>query len=900
MKKYLALIVSILVLLAMSSCSMLGTSSSQDETVQEEENIDLSSAPEQNQAVEEIDIEESVAYIQEIDGDVVKITTAGKVDLEEGSFLSVWERILTLKNSEVTLVFEDDSIIRLSENTAFTVDVHTEKETSSTLNKWSVWGRILRPVGSESDFKIMADNVSATVRGTSILMEANENGELEEIQVLDSYSDEGVLVESWDDSVVLQPEEEIVIDTKSTTSTKKKLEKKRIKMDEVLREKAIVRKNTKKDIIYMQHVVEKREKAGNVDVKTVEKIQKEIKNTVPKSEEVESFFEVEELLQSLEWNETDMTVDEDIVELILKDEILKEIKKSPEKRENKELINEIIRDDFKSDTTQEVVKKARDKAEKIELKNTSKVIAAPLVDREKINIKKIEAKKEKEKAIKTEIKKEEKNVEKKEIKNVPEKKNTSANDIKALLEAQIKQEKSKQEALDRKNEILKKSETEKVVSHTSVKPKETKPEPQVKPVVTPTKVEPVKVEPTKIDSHSNNQWNSLGIINDILNDEVNKIDPNTGDVKPSWTTSNTSQVKPAIEPVKIEPVKVEPIKTEPIKVENNQVIEEEKKLEEEKEDEVNIHIINRDIAELKEQQTLFMKDIEENYKLLDFSNIGTVYEEDEKFIKEKTARLEYLKKGLLNAYNPENVEKRLDDFASMAEVEKALMLIHEHYKGLDQELPKINAEIHERRKKVGTQIDKSQLDDISTEADDAWLVQSTEVWGTDEHQSITIDITTTGKQLSDKELGLVEEDTENNETWVTEYQWETPQEEPVIKNQLFKDSSVVLEHEWNDSDGSVQLFWNSFEKREDFMYYKVVRSQNNPDPTYPEDNAIKVLSNVDATQAKDYPNEGTNYYRICVVTKHENRHCGNVIKIENDKKEEEVFEGQQLQTLDPQ
>lgn len=881
---------------------MLGTSSSQDETVQEEENIDLSSAPEQNQAVEEIDIEESVAYIQEIDGDVVKITTAGKVNLEEGSFLSVWERILTLKNSEVTLVFEDDSIIRLSENTAFTVDIHTEKETSSTLNKWSVWGRILRPVGSESDFKIMADNVSATVRGTSILMEANENGELEEIQVLDSYSDEGVLVESWDDSVILQPEEEIVIDTKSTTSTKKKLEKKRIKMDEVLREKAIVRENTKKDIIYMQHVVEKREKAGNVDVKTVEKIQKEIKNTVPKSEEVKSFFEVEELLQSLEWNETDMTVDKDIVELILKDEILKEIKKSPEKRENKELINEVIRDDFKSNTTEEIVKKARNKAEKIELKNTSKVINAPLVDREKINIKKVETKKEKEKSIKTEIKKE---VEKKEIKNVSEKKNTSANDIKALLEAQIKQEKSKQEALDRKNEILKKSETEKVVSHTKdTKPEPTPHTPQVKPTTaTPTKVEPLKIDPIKTDSHSNNQWGSLGIINDILNDEVNKLDPNTGDVKgdiesnvePSWTTSNTSQVKPAIEPVE-----VEPIKTEPIKVENNQVIEEEEKLEEEKEDAVNIHIINRNIAELKEQQTLFMKDIEENYKLLDFSNIGTVYEEDEKFKKEKIARLEYLEKGLLNAYNPENIEKRLDDFASMAEVEKALMLIHEHYKGLDQELPQINAEIHERRKKIGTQIDKSQLDDISTKANDAWLVQSTEVWGTDENQSITIDITTTGKQLSDKELGLVEEDTENNDTGETTYQWGAPKEEPVVTNQLIKDSNVVLEHEWNEADGFVQLSWNSFEEREDFMYYKVVRSQNNSDPTYPEDNTIKVLSNVDSTQAKDYPEEGTNYYRICVVTKHENRHCGNVIKIENDMKEEEAFEGQQLQTLDPQ
>ena len=88
----------------------------------------------------EIEIENYVAYVEEISWDVVTVNDQGNIRLEEGSLLGVWERILTLKNATLTLVFEDDSVVRLGENSSFTIETHQEDETKTILNKWSTLG----------------------------------------------------------------------------------------------------------------------------------------------------------------------------------------------------------------------------------------------------------------------------------------------------------------------------------------------------------------------------------------------------------------------------------------------------------------------------------------------------------------------------------------------------------------------------------------------------------------------------------------------------------------------------------------------------------------------------------------------------------------------------------------
>jgi len=72
----------------------------------------------------------------------------------------------------------------------------SKENTKTVLNKGSLWGRILRPIGSENNFEVVANDVSATVRGTSLFVEIDEVTLLTEMNVLDSYSDEGVLIVS--------------------------------------------------------------------------------------------------------------------------------------------------------------------------------------------------------------------------------------------------------------------------------------------------------------------------------------------------------------------------------------------------------------------------------------------------------------------------------------------------------------------------------------------------------------------------------------------------------------------------------------------------------------------------------------------------------------------------------
>ena len=116
--------------------------------------------------------------------------------------------------------------------------------------------------------------------------------------------------------------------------------------------------------------------SGNKDEKTLEKIQKEIKNTLPKDEEVESFFSNDELKKSISWasDSSVNNIEENIVGLILKDEIITSVKKEAWNKQVEETIQEIISDDFSSTKTQEVIEKATRKAEKLEVKQTTRIL----------------------------------------------------------------------------------------------------------------------------------------------------------------------------------------------------------------------------------------------------------------------------------------------------------------------------------------------------------------------------------------------------------------------------------------------------------------------------------------------------------------------------------------------
>ena len=81
-------------------------------------------------------------------------------------------------------------------------------------------------------------------------------------------------------------------------------------------------------------------------------------------------------------------------------------------------------------------------------------------------------------------------------------------------------------------------------------------------------------------------------------------------------------------------------------------------------------------------------------------------------------------------------------------------------------------------------------------------------------------------------------------------------------------------------DGVVKLSWKRY-KRSDFLYYKVMRGDaKNPNPIYPEANAIHYADKSKETRFIDEDfQDGPNHYRVCIITKNKYRWISPVITI---------------------
>lgn len=89
------------------------------------------------------------------------------------------------------------------------------------------------------------------------------------------------------------------------------------------------------------------------------------------------------------------------------------------------------------------------------------------------------------------------------------------------------------------------------------------------------------------------------------------------------------------------------------------------------------------------------------------------------------------------------------------------------------------------------------------------------------------------------------------------------------------------------SDG-VHLTWVKFNG--ELTYYKVVRSETNPNLKYPDDGYIKVITDINTTTMIDADVKGSTsyYYRICAVNTAKEVICGNVMQVTALAKEEVI------------
>lgn len=103
-----------------------------------------------------------VAYLSESTGKVEKITSDGaSSEIKNGEVVSKNDTILTKENSSASLIFIDNSVVRLSANSRITITKKVGKNIEVTLMDGDVWARVLKPLYDSSFFTIKTADVSA-------------------------------------------------------------------------------------------------------------------------------------------------------------------------------------------------------------------------------------------------------------------------------------------------------------------------------------------------------------------------------------------------------------------------------------------------------------------------------------------------------------------------------------------------------------------------------------------------------------------------------------------------------------------------------------------------------------------------------------------------------------------
>ncbi len=95
--------------------------------------------------------------------------------------------------------------------------------------------------------------------------------------------------------------------------------------------------------------------------------------------------------------------------------------------------------------------------------------------------------------------------------------------------------------------------------------------------------------------------------------------------------------------------------------------------------------------------------------------------------------------------------------------------------------------------------------------------------------------------------------------------------EPRILSQAFSFTASL------NSLGKVETHWNEYIPA-NFNYYKVIRSQKNSDPIYPDDGNIFAGGEGETSYTDKNVPEGTTYYRVCAIAKPK-RYCSRVAVI---------------------
>jgi len=140
---------------------------------------------------EEIENLPVLAYIQEKTGPIIVYNLNGSTKLgEENISLYSWYGIETLWNSHATLVFSDESVLRLEPLSRVNISALSSSNINVSVEQWSIWTRVLKPLLSGDVFTIESGGIGLGVRGTALSVIKRPDDSIK-VNIVDSYTSNG-------------------------------------------------------------------------------------------------------------------------------------------------------------------------------------------------------------------------------------------------------------------------------------------------------------------------------------------------------------------------------------------------------------------------------------------------------------------------------------------------------------------------------------------------------------------------------------------------------------------------------------------------------------------------------------------------------------------------------------
>lgn len=132
----------------------------------------------------------AVSYVQEKSWHIIIYNLNGSAKLgEENMLLYPWYGIETLENATVTIVFSDESILRLDPLSRVNITTPSPTNVTVEVEHGNIWTRVLKPLLTGDTFTIDAGDISLGVRGTSLSLSRGSTDT--SVHIVDSYTSDG-------------------------------------------------------------------------------------------------------------------------------------------------------------------------------------------------------------------------------------------------------------------------------------------------------------------------------------------------------------------------------------------------------------------------------------------------------------------------------------------------------------------------------------------------------------------------------------------------------------------------------------------------------------------------------------------------------------------------------------